>query len=379
LNITHIITGLETGGAEHSLLNLLSCGLEKEHMNRVVSLGETGPVGRRIQELGVSVTSLGMGRGRPTVSGLRTLKETIQDSPADIIQGWIYHGNLATLFARKYSKNKPTIFWNIRQSLYNITEEKWLTRQVIRLHRRFSNTPHGIIYNSTVSKEHHEKYGIVNPNSIVIPNGIDTEKFIFSAETRTEMRSKLDIPNDVFVVGHVARFHHMKDHTTFLKAADLVLEQYPNTHFLLCGLNVTNENNEFLKEMSQRVRSKAIFLGERGDVQNVMTAIDVFCQSSRSEAFPNVLCEAMSTSIPCVATSVGDSELIVDSSGILVPPQDQSSLASGLIELLSLSKKERQDLGQRARDRIVENFNLKSSLNNYSNLYADSNPAVRAN
>lgn len=368
MNITHIITGLETGGAEHSLMNLLSGGLAG-NLNRVISLGDIGPVGCRIQETGVSITSLGMGRGRPTLSGLSMLKKTIQEHPADILQGWMYHGNLAALFARKYSKNNPALFWNIRQSLYDLSKEKWLTRQVIRLHRRFSDSPSGVIYNSMLSKQQHERFGIDPHQSIVIPNGINTNKFCFSEKIHKEVRAALNIPLNAIVIGHVARFHHMKDHETFLKAAGLVIKKHPEIHFLMCGRDVTDDNEDLKKHIANIPKGNICLLGEREDISDLMSAMNIFCQSSWSEAFPTVLCEAMSTSMPCVTTSVGDSASIVGDTGVLIPPKDPPSLADGLIKYITLPKEERRSLGRKARNRIEENYNLEANVNSYTRLY----------
>jgi glycosyltransferase involved in cell wall biosynthesis len=110
-------------------------------------------------------------------------------------------------------------------------------------------------------------------------------------------------------------------------------------------------------------------MGERSDVYRLMQAFDVFCQSSWSEAFPNVLGEVMASGVPCVATDVGDSACIVGDTGRMVPPINPSALAEAVIALLSIPKSGRVALGRAARKRIESRYNLSAIVSSYADLY----------
>ena len=86
-----------------------------------------------------------------------------------------------------------------------------------------------------------------------------------------------------------------------------------------------------------------------------MAALDVATSSSLGEAFPLVLVEAMACGVPCAATNVGDSALMIAESGIAVPPDDASALADAWLDLLALTADERTALGCRGRERVLEN------------------------
>ncbi len=370
LKILHIITGLRTGGAERVLYNLLYGGLAERFNCHIISLSDEGTVGSQISELGVPVTTLGMRNGRPSLKGLIKLRMVVRKFRPALIQGWMYHGNLAASLARTMAAERPVLSWNIRHSLYDLGHEKQMTKQIIRTNRLFSFAPDALLYNSEISRKQHEEFGFTSLNGRVIPNGIDIHKFCFSGEARKRVRSELGISAQAKVVGHVARLHPMKDHPVFLRATvDLAL-RYPETHFLLSGLGVSLENTAVEQLIPMQVRDRFHLLGECVNVEELMSAMDIFCLSSAwGEAFPNVIGEAMATGLPCVATDIGDSAIIISKTGVVVQPQDEKALAAGIESFLTMSLKEYRTLGESACARIEANYSLEYSIKQYAALY----------
>ena len=183
------------------------------------------------------------------------------------------------------------------------------------------------------------------------------------------MRTELAISTDALVVGHVARLHPMKDHALFLKAAVDIAQRHTNTHFLLSGRDVSLNNGNLKQHIPVALSSRFHLLNERNDVAELMSAMDIFCQSSWSEAFPNVLGEAMAIGVPCVATDVGDSALIVGDYGVMVKPREKNALIKGVESLLLLSAADRKLLGAQARRQIEANFALDAVVKQYATLY----------
>ena len=370
MKTVHIITGLTTGGAERALYNLLQGGLSTEFDSHVISLNDAGTMGAQIEALGVPLTTLGMKAGRPSVAGVLTLRRVIRNLQPDLIQGWMHHGNLAAILARFFCSKKVPVVWNVRQSLYQMKNEKVLNRQVIRLNRFFSRSVASLLYNSQLSRTQHEDFGFASDKGLVIPNGINCQQFSFSIASRQGIRSELSIPEEVMVVGHVARFHPMKDHAVFLQAAKMILGDYPDAHFILSGRDIQLDNVELKRHIPGALQNRVHLLGERGDIADLMSAMDILCSSSRwGEAFPNVLGEAMAVGIPCVATDVGDSALIIGDCGVVVPPEDKVALAAGIESLLAMPGSERRALGENARRRIEDKFILNVIVKRYISLY----------
>lgn len=366
--ILHIITGLNVGGAENALYNLLLGGLSELFENRVVSLSTEGAFCSHIRELGIPLSSLGM---KPVnIQSFIELRKIVAEFQPDVIHGWMYHGNLAAyLSLRTVTGAKPALVWNVRQCLYKLRDEKFLTRQVIRANRCFSQAPDMLLYNSNLSRQQHEAFGFCSDNGLVIPNGFDLDRLSPDPETRRRVRISLGIEENACIVGHVARFHPMKDHVLFVRAAVRLALSYEDIHVLLIGRDITQQNSLLSSLVPEHIRSRFHWLGERSDIVDLMRTMDVFCQSSWSEAFPNVLGEAMATGIPCVATNVGDSSCIIDNTGIIVPPHDENEMFNGLHAMLNKTDDERASLGKAARSRIKKKFGLKAIIGEYSKLY----------
>ena len=134
----------------------------------VVSLGSRGDFGERITRSGVELHTLGMRRGQtPSLAHLRHLRKIVRTLGPSIIQGWMYHGNLAASFSIIGRPRSIPVVWNIRQSLGPSSEESRRTRRVITAGKILSRLPSGIIYNSRQSLDQHTQLGYQNSNSLL--------------------------------------------------------------------------------------------------------------------------------------------------------------------------------------------------------------------
>lgn len=369
--VLHVITGLAIGGAERALYNLLAGGLEKWFHNEVVSLTDEGTFGARIRALGVPVRALGMRPARPAAAAVVALRRIVQEFRPDVIQGWMYHGNLAATVAARTGFRKPNLVWGVHHSLDGLAEERGSTRWVIRGNGWLSRCPGVIIYCSHRSRAQHEAFGYAAGSGQIIPNGFCLQKLEPRSENRRAILGKLGIPKSSVVIGHVARFYPVKRHDAFLRAAARLAREYENLHFMMIGRGVTADNPA-LEALVPGVPSDHLhMLGECEDVERLMGAMDIFCQSSCSEAFPNVIGEAMACGVPCVVTDVGDSGRIVGDTGVIVPPDDDAALTEGIREVIELGAKKRTALGWAARQRIEQNYSLDAVITQYRQLYEE--------
>lgn len=367
--ITHIITGLDVGGAERSLYNLLSNDLGKAASHSVISLRNEGTYGPKICELGHETNCLHVSSKSPfNVVNLRRL---IRQTNPDLIQGWMYHGNIATYFAQWLNTSEVKQAWNIRHCLYDIRDEKPVTQFAIRLGARQSQRADAIIYNSQLAQTQHEKFGYAQAKSQLIPNGFDTSLWGPNAKNRQRIRTELSLDDNNVAIGFVGRNHPVKDLPNFLEALKKVMSQNPEVHAVIVGRDCEITRPDLAQHYAALNRNRIHILGQRADVPEIMNGLDLFCLSSAAEAFPNVLGEAMASGLLCISTNVGDAAFVMADTGILVPPRAPQALADGLLSALSFSKSERQNKGTSARARVERNFSLTSTNDQYISLYGN--------
>jgi glycosyltransferase involved in cell wall biosynthesis len=379
MRVMHVITGLSTGGAETMLFKLLSAASGSvEHV--VVSLGDEGTIGPRIAALGIPVHCLGLKRNAPNPFRALSILPLARRIDPQLIQGWMYHGNLmasmAALALRKSARrnvpgHKPPVLWNIRQTVYDLRRERWLTAKLIRQGARLSSGPAAIIYNSQTSAGQHESLGYRAEKRVVIPNGFDCQILRPDEAARKAVRTELGIADDTVLVGLVARYHPMKDHVGFLKAAALVVRSHPQTMFVLAGSGVSSIQPELAEAIHQnKLGDRVILLGERSDIPRLNNAFDIGCSASAwGEGFSNSIGEAMACGVPCAVTDVGDSAYIVADSRFVAPPRSPEALANAIGRLIGLGRSGRQQLGTKARQRIETEFSLSAIVQRYEDLY----------
>jgi glycosyltransferase involved in cell wall biosynthesis len=370
VKVVHLITDLDTGGAEMMLAKLLSAMDRGRFRSVVVSLLEPGPVADRIRELGVPVHTLGMSRGRPSACGLLRLWRLLDRERPDVLQAWMYHANLLGLLGRWAPAGAPTV-WNIRSGRPDLSGYSRATRCIVRAGAWLSRWPSAIVINSTSGREVHAAVGYRPRRWEVIPNGFDLARFVPDASARRSVRDELGLGPGAVLVGLVGRYHPVKGHDLFVRAASLLAGRHAGAHFVLAGPDVV-PGNPALRELLEGHPARDSFhlLGPRADVPRLMAALDVLVSSSYSEGFPNVIGEAMACGVPCAVSDVGDSRAVVGDTGAVVPPGDAPALAEGLARLLDAGAGGRAALGAAARQRVEETYSLQRVAGRYQSLYS---------
>jgi glycosyltransferase involved in cell wall biosynthesis len=102
-----------------------------------------------------------------------------------------------------------------------------------------------------------------------------------------------------------------------------------------------------------------MWIGMQSQVADAYNALDLLVNSSYGEGFSNVLGEAMACGVPCVATDVGDSGLVIGDAGWLVPPKDPVALKTAMQRAL-----DRKPCAAEIRRRIVDQFSVNSLVTN---------------
>ncbi|MDX3909602.1 MAG: glycosyltransferase [Sphingobium sp.] len=366
MKVLHVITGANVGGAETMLARLLDHqkrvpGIEAE----VATLMPPGFVGRRMAASGVSVRSLGMRSVLSAVPAFLRLVAMIRRERPDIVIAWMHHAQIAATCAVWLARTRTPVIWNVRHSLGGFTEEKWLTRLVLRVQARISKMPAAIIYNSHAAAAQYRAHGFASKRQEVIPNGIDMP----TPQASVTARRLFTISPDVALIGMIARAHPMKDVANLLSAFQRICAAGMPAHLLLVGEGMDRPADDHVQALAALPKGSWTLSGHRADVGEWLGGLDILVlPSAWGEGFPNIVGEAMARSVPCVGTNVGDMEWIIGATGRTVPPRNPAALAAALTELLTMPAAERKALGAAAQERIRTNFALADIASRYAAL-----------
>ncbi len=369
IKIIHVITGLDTGGAELMLFNVLKASNQSLFKNEVISLTDIGPVGKKIQSLDLPVRALGMKRGPLNVIKILRLIRLLQISSPNLIHTWLYHSNLIGGVTAQLAGRYPVI-WSLHSGELN-QGVKSMTRSIMRIGATLSHyVPRKIISTSEGARLAHIQNGYDSKKIITIQNGINTNIFKPDESARASVRRELGIPDATFLIGLVARYDPQKDHFNFIQAAAKLHSSNPHVHFLLCGTGITEDNSTLMGWIkAANLETVCHLLGNRDDTARIQASLDIASLSSYGETSSLVVSEAMACGVPCVVTDVGDLALIVGNTGSCVPPRDPLALAKAWEEMLSNSASARRLLGVQARQRILDNFDLSLVVRKYEDIW----------
>ncbi|MBX7142934.1 MAG: glycosyltransferase [Oligoflexia bacterium] len=373
IRIAFVITSLTTGGAERSLVELLSRLDRTRFEFTVICLQHEGDYGRELQSRGIPLNCLRMGGLGSFFRGLSDLRKALRKFAPDIVQCWMYHANFFGTLA-SFGLDASSLVWNVRNSLIAPGTTPSLTRIVVWISGVLSRlVPMRIIYNSYRAEHIHTNRPLVafsKRKGQVISNGFDTDQFKASLDARLTVRAELGLNQTQPLVGIFGRSHPVKDHPAFLKAAALISRLLPAARFLMCGAGLDKSNTELnalIKKLG--LEGKVVMLGRRDDMPRLMASLDVMVLTSQAESFPRVIGEALSCGIPCVATDVGDCRELIRECGAVVGVGDVEAIAYSVVRILQLSDEERNKMSRSARARIEQSYAMQACTQEYVRLY----------
>lgn len=355
------------------LLKLLRARALASIEQAVIALLPGGGMAQPMRAAGVPVQELNLLGGVPLIGGTLGLVAHARRFRPELVQGWMYHGNLGASIARRAAGSQVPLTWGIRQSLASLQGENAYAKAGIRLNRLLSRDPDCMLFNSRASLGQHRAFGFHAARMQYLANGFDTDRFAPDAVARARLRAEWRVAEDEIVFGLVARHHPAKNHAGFLRAAQRVSLARPNAVFVMAGTQVDSRNAALTGLVSELgIGSRVHLLGERSDVPAIMAALDVYVSPSVAiEGFSNAIGEAMCAAVPCVATAIGDSPEIVGAEGWVVPAGDEGALADEMIGLIDAGSAQRSERGRRARERMQAHYSIEAIATRYAALYSE--------
>ena len=246
------------------------------------------------------------------------------------------------------------------------------------LHKIFYKKLDMVIAISDAVKGRIERLWPINPAKIkTVYYGIDLEKYGNSTISKYEEREKLGLPKHKTVIGIVGQICPNKGQLLLLKAFNKLKRDYPDAVLAIVGA-VPRGDEGYMQAVKRYIKKhnleESVFLlGFSSNVQDVLTAFDVFVHASSIEAFGLVIIEAMIAGVPVVASATGGVPEIVSSgnNGFLFTPESEESLLEKLQCILALNDDERKVLSDAARKDVAERFNVERYTDDILSCYQE--------
>lgn len=361
LNVSFVITSLPVGGAETLLVNLVRRMNKSLVHPHVLCLKDAGDLGESVAgEVPLKSQLLS---GKYDLRILPRLINTFRDQQTDAVVtvgagDKMFWGRLAARIA-----GVPVICSALHST-------GW-PDGVGKLNRMLTCITDGFIACASNHAQHmidHE--GFPRSKVFTIPNGVDTERFVPKPEQRQWLRSQLEVAEDSKLVGIVAALREEKNHQQLVDASSEILREYPNTHFVIVGDGPMRNSIETAIQ-ERGLSAHFHLLGNRHDTHLILPAFDAFVLTSKNEANPVSILEALACGIPVAAPRVGSihETVLHEKTGLLTTPLDPFSTADAIIRMLGNATWSRQ-LGFRGRAEVEESWSLDAMVSGYEQLIA---------
>lgn len=363
IKVAHVIKSLERGGAETVLRRLIEGADPDRFCWEVVSLTSVGPIGRDLRAGGTTVHVLETRGPLGYATAIPRLANLFQELRPDVVQTWMYHGELIGGLAARLAGSIPTV-WAVHAGSPPLEGASTLERVGLRANAFLSRRlPARIICCSHTTERVHASLGYDRTKMIVVPNGF--------AVSPVEDDVPGGLQQELPVILRVGRDHPDKDIPTFLRALRHVRHEGAEIRGLLVGPGLHRGNQDLVELVRQTGLSDHVdLLGPRDDVARLLRVASVAVSSSSGgEGLPLVVGEAMAAGTPVITTDVGDSALVVDDPARVVDPGDHQALARAIKRVLDLPVEERRALGERDKKTVVERWNLKQMIQGYCDEY----------
>jgi glycosyltransferase involved in cell wall biosynthesis len=426
IKIVHVVHSLNVGGLENGLVNLLN-NLDEQFSHTILCLSQSGPMAQRIKNRDVAIIEMGLPTDRFRFPLVRLARLFRQISP-DIVhsRGW---SSIDAISAARMASVPHVIHaehgWEATDPKGQNFKRKVVRKCLSPLVDRF------VTVSEDLKRWLTQSVGIAERKVTCIHNGVDTQRFAplgaqsagraQSAERMghrakgegqqaagggqravgerttasrllttalcghprsgassvvrspqsalSALRHRLGLPVEGVLFGTVGRLDPVKDHRSLLKAfAPMARSDRPAYLLIAGGGPMQTEIAILVAQLG--MGDEVLLLGERGDVPEILQALDVFALPSIAEGISNTILEAMASGLPVVATQVGGNpELVEDGvTGQLVPVRDAMALTIAFESYLR-DPQLRQEHGRNGRLRAEQCFSLDRMAARYATLY----------
>jgi glycosyltransferase involved in cell wall biosynthesis len=369
-NVLHLINSFHQGGTERQAVQLARLLHESgRYRIHVACLDAEGVLREEIDSLKLweipeyRLTSF---YNRNMMRQVRRFARLLRKREIDIVQTHDFYTNIFGMFGAALARTPVRIAARRETNGVRTRAQKMAERTAYKL-------ADIVIANAEAVRRQLVAEGVPEEKTTTVYNGLDMQRVTPRADlNRDDVLAKFNVPGGDarrFVTIVANQRLAVKDHPTFLRAAQRVRAEVPGASFLLAG---EGELNGSLRALAAQLglEENAFFLGRCQDVAELLAISDVCVLSSKAEGFSNSILEYMAAARPVVATDVGGAReaIIENETGYLIQTGDYKALAARIIALLRDPPRARQ-MGERGRRIVEQKFSCEAQLNRTESIY----------
>jgi glycosyltransferase involved in cell wall biosynthesis len=364
INLLHIISSLQVGGAEKQVVKLLKELDRNKYRITLCCFRKGGLLESELEDEDINLVFIGM-RLRYFYIALYKLVSLIKKEHIQIVHTHLYDCSFWGRIAAWIAGVPVIIVTEHGRGLW----KKRLHLIFERIADRFTDIK--IAVSEDIRQIRIQRENTPKEKVVMVPNSINPNEYIVSKGTRKKKKKELGFKESDLVIGTIARFHDDKGLDNLLKAFVLVQEKIDNVYLTLVG---DGQLRAYLENYAIKlgIVNKVIFAGICTDIASFLSIMDIFVNSSIREGISVSLLEAMAAKKAVVVTNVGGNPEVVNSNsvGIIVPPKNSKALADGIIYLLE-NKTLREKIGLKAHERIQMCFSLNMQAKKIEAIYEE--------
>ncbi len=367
IKIINVISDTNIGGAGKCLINFCK-NFDRTKFEVGVILPEGSKLIKELEKTGVKIIEIdGLKDKSWDFKSLFKLIKILRKEEPDIVHT---HSSVTARVAAKFVKDCKVVFTRHSVSPVSNLAKSVPGKFVCKfINETFSDR---IIAVADAAKKNLTDMGVSDEKIDVVLNGVDKIEET-SNEAREELKKKLGIKSDEYVIGILARLEEVKGHEYFLDTAKLILnEKKIKAKFLIIG---TGTEEEELKKKAKElgIEKNVIFTGFVEDVKDYLNIFDVQVNCSYgTEATSLALLEGMSIGIPAVVTDYGGNSGVIKNgeNGYLVPIKSPRDTADGIVRILT-NKDLNEYMHRRCKEIYEEKFTVEVYTKNIERIYEE--------
>ncbi len=362
IRVMYVIWSLGLGGAEQVIINLIR-GLDRDRFEPMVCcLNEEGAFADLVKARGVPVFALRKRPG-PDLATVGKIQCLLKEHRVDILHGHLWGGNFWGRLAARTARTPVVVVTEHSVDVW----KKWYHKAMDRFLAGWTDKV--IVVSHKVKDFYRSEVGLPEDKLAVIYNGIPLPGDPCPTPRQQALKKELGVADGVPVIANIGRLVPAKANHMFMEALRHLLKEGARFQALIVGDGPLRQRLE--EEGKDLVREGVLcFTGLRQDMSDILDITDIAALSSTREGFSIVVLECMAKGIPFVATNVGgnDEQIIDGQTGFLTEVNNPRALAAAMSRLVNDASL-RQEMGQKARDRLRRHFSLSVMVEQTQDLY----------